>query len=103
MSPSPRAVAALGAIALAALVVPPVLAVLAAVALAVAVVVDALAARARPRLERSLPAVLSPGPPAPLRVAPAGAGAGRLRVRKPATPDLAVTDPESDGVLETTV
>jgi uncharacterized protein (DUF58 family) len=103
MSPTPRAVAALGAIALAALVVPPLLAVLAAVALAVAVVVDALAVRAPPRLERSIPNVLSRGVPAAVRVEPVGERAGRLRLRQPATPDLAVESPESDGVLEATV
>ena len=103
MSPTPRAVAALGAIALAALVVPPLLAVLAAVALAVAVVVDALAVREPPRLERSVPNVLSRGVPAAVRVEPVGERAGHLRLRQPATPDLAVENRESDGVLEATV
>jgi uncharacterized protein (DUF58 family) len=103
MSPSPRAVAALSVIALAALVVPPALAILAAVALAVAVVVDALAVRPAPRLDRELPAVLSRGVPAALRVVPAGERPGRLRLRQAATPDLAVEDPEADGVLEARV
>ena len=104
MSPTPRAVAILAAIAVAALVVPPVLAILAAVALAAAVVVDAVAVRRRPRLERALPHVLSRGVPAPLRVAPAGAPPpGRLRLRQPATPDLAVQDGEGDGALDARV
>jgi len=103
MSPSPRAAAALVAVAVAALVVPPALAILAAVALAAAVVVDALAVRRPPRLERSLPAVLSRGVQATLRVAPAAARPGRLRLRQAATPDLEVEHGEADGALEARV
>ena len=99
MSPSPRAAAALAAIALLTVLVGPTIGLLLALALAAATVVDALAARAQPRIERTVPPVLARGVTAPLTVAAAPAGAGSIRVRQPIPPDLALDPREADGGL----
>jgi uncharacterized protein (DUF58 family) len=103
VTPSPRAAAALAAIALAALVVPVGLAALLAVALAVAVAADALAARLAPAVERDLPAVLSRGVPARLRVRAAGPPGGGVRVRQPAVPGVLIEPAQADDGLEATL
>ena len=99
MSPSPRAAAALAAIALLTVLVGPMIGLLLALALAAATVVDALAARAQPRIERTVPPILARGVTAPLTVAAAPAGAGSIRVRQPIPPDLALDPREDDGGL----
>ena len=103
MSPSPRAAAGLAVLGVLALLLPVPVAVLAALALAAATVVDALAVRRPPAVDRQLPAVLARGVPASLRVSAERSGAGRVTVRQPATPDLAVEPSEADAVLDATV
>jgi uncharacterized protein (DUF58 family) len=103
VSPSPRTALAVGAVALAGLLLPLWLAGLALVALAAAAVVDALAVRARPEVTRAAPKVLSRGVPAKLRLEPAGALGARLRLRQPLPPDLALDPAEADGRLDATL
>ena len=68
MSPTPRAALLVGAIALAALVVPVGVAAIALAVVVGAVVLDAFAVRRPPEVERDLPRLLSRGVPAPLRL-----------------------------------
>jgi len=98
MSLTPRAAALLALVALATVLVGPTAALLAAVALAGATLADALAVRARPRLERRVAPVLARGVAAPLTVAVDGPG--RVRVRQPIPPDLALDPREADGGLD---
>jgi uncharacterized protein (DUF58 family) len=96
-----RTVAVLVALAAAALVVP-LGAVLAALAvLAGAVLADALLARAAPRVTRTVPAVLSRGVGAPLRIAVRADTP--VRVRQPLVPDLRLDVQEADGDLSATL
>jgi uncharacterized protein (DUF58 family) len=99
MSPTVRGAAALGAAALSALLVPPVLAVLLLLAVGAAIVVDALAGRRPPLLERELPALLARGVPAALTLRAVDEGR-TTRVRQPRVPDLTVEPPEADGELQ---
>jgi uncharacterized protein (DUF58 family) len=101
-SPSPRLAALLAVAALGILVVPPALAGLAVLGLLAAAVADAYEVRAAPRLERSVPPVLSRGVPSALgiEVAPAGGG---VRVRQPVPPDLALMPSEADGALQAVI
>jgi uncharacterized protein (DUF58 family) len=100
VSPTPRAAALLAVIALATVVVGPAVGLIAAVALAGATLADALAVRARPRLERRVAPILARGVAAPLAVEAAPAGPGRVRVRQPIPPDLALDPREADGRLD---
>ncbi len=100
MSPTPRAAALLALIALATVAVGPTAGLLAALALAGATLADALAVRARPRLERRVAPILARGVGAPLTVEATVAGPGRVRVRQPIPPDLALDPREADGRLE---
>jgi uncharacterized protein (DUF58 family) len=103
VSPTPRAAVLVGAAALSALVVPVPVAVLAVVAVLAATAADALAVRRRPALERTAPAVLSRGVPAPLRLELADAARGSVRVRQPTPPDLRLEPAEADGRLDATL
>jgi uncharacterized protein (DUF58 family) len=98
LSPTPLTAALLAAIAVSVAVVGE-LAALAAVGLAVAVVVDARAVRRAPAVRRDVPGTLSRGVPAELRVAVRAPGAGAVRVRQAAPPDLALEPREGDGGL----
>jgi uncharacterized protein (DUF58 family) len=100
VSPTPRAAALLAAVALATVAVGPSVALIAALALAGATVADALAVRARPRLERRVAPILARGIAAPLTVEAVVAGPGRVRVRQPIPPDLALDPREADGRLD---
>jgi hypothetical protein len=100
VSPTPRAAALLARVALATVVVGPTVALIAALALAGATVADALAVRARPRLERRVAPILARGIAAPLTVEAVVAGPGRVRVRQPIPPDLALDPREADGRLD---
>jgi len=100
VSPTPRAAALLGAIAVATALLGATAGLLAALALAGATLADALAVRARPRIERRVPSILARGIPAPLTVAAEPAGAGRVRVRQPIPPDIALDPREADGRLD---
>jgi len=103
VSPRPRAAYLLAAAAVAALVLPwPVAAVAFAVVAAVTVV-DALAARRPPRLERTVPHVLSRGVAAPFRIEVVGPVPGRIRLRQPLPPDVRATPSEADERLEGTI
>jgi uncharacterized protein (DUF58 family) len=79
------------------------LAALAAIALVAAVVVDARAVRRAPAARREVPGTLSRGVPAEVRVVARAPGAGRVRVRQAAPPDLEVAPREGDGELVATV
>jgi uncharacterized protein (DUF58 family) len=103
VSPSPRLAALLAAAAVGALLVPPALAGLVLAGLLGAGLADALAARRGPRLARAAPRVLSRGVPAPLTVAASGPAPGRLVVRQPAVPDLALAAGTAPGALDTTI
>ena len=103
MSPTPRAAALLAVIALATVVVGPAVGLIAAVALAGATLADALAVRARPRIERRVAPILARGVAAPLTVAATPAGPGRVRLRQPIPPDLALDPREADGRLDATL
>jgi len=100
MSPTPRAALALVGLALAALVVPLWLVALATVALAGATIADARAVRRAPAFDRRLPAILSRGVSAPLRIVADLPEASRRRLRQAAPPDLCVEPAEADGELD---
>ena len=100
MSPTPRAAAALGAIALLTIAFGAVVAALLLAALAGAVIADARAARRPPRARRHAPAIVARGVAAALSVEPAADDARALRIRqaRPAA-DIDVVPQESDGPL----
>jgi uncharacterized protein (DUF58 family) len=100
-----RTVALLVAVAAAALAVPRAVALAAVAVLAGVVLADAFLARAAPRVTRTLPAVLSRGVGAPLRIAvDRGDGdVSAVRVRQPLVPDLALDTQEADGALAATL
>ncbi|MFP5362198.1 MAG: DUF58 domain-containing protein [Thermoleophilia bacterium] len=107
MSPTPRAAAVLGAIALLAIVLDPVVAALLTVALAGALIADAVAARRPPGAQRRLPAIVARGVPAALAVTLPGARTGggtasgrRVRVRQAAGGEIEITPQESGGGLQ---
>jgi uncharacterized protein (DUF58 family) len=102
LSVTPRAGWLVALAAAAALVVSPTLALLVAVAVAAAFAVDAWAARRRPRVDRRVARVLARGVPTQLAI-DATPVPGRLRVRQPPAPDVAIEPPESDGALVATV
>jgi uncharacterized protein (DUF58 family) len=100
VSPTVRAALIVGALALSALFVPVWAAGLAALAVLAAVAVDALTARRKPVFSRTTPTVLSRGVPASLRVELMEPLPGRVRVRQPVPPDLAVTPSEAEQGLD---
>lgn len=103
MTPAPRAVLALGAIALSALILPIGVVALLAAALVAVAAVDARAARRRPRVRRDVPEVLSRGVPATLTIrAPAPAG-GTVRIRQGAPASLNLEPREANETLNATV
>lgn len=93
----------LGACALAALVVPPFLALLAALALVAAAVVDAHFARRPPVVSRQLATTLSRGVGTPLVLDAQAPAAASVRVRQPLSPDLFLDHTEADGRLDATL
>ena len=97
MSPTPRAAAALGAIALLTIVFGPLVAALLAAALAGALIADARAARRPPRAQRRVPAIVARGVPATLAVEPAPGDGRRMRIRqaRPAA-EVEISPQESD-------
>jgi uncharacterized protein (DUF58 family) len=101
MSPTPRAAAALGVIALSALVLPLGIVALAGLALAAATAVDAWSVRALPSADRGLAPVLSRGVPVELRIDARAPAARSLRLRQPAPPELTLDPAEADGTLQT--
>jgi uncharacterized protein (DUF58 family) len=103
VSPRPRAAYLVVAVAAAALVIPVPLAAVALLGLVTVAVVDALAARRPPRVERTVPRILSRGVPAPLRLDVRSPAPGRVRLRQPLPPDLRATPSEADDGLEATV
>jgi len=100
MTPTPRAAALLGALAVAALFVPLPLAGLAAVALVAAAAVDARAARRPPQVRRELPSVLARGVPVPLTVHLEAAAAVRVRLRQAVPADMRLEPREGEGGLD---
>ena len=103
MSPSPRAVVALAAIALCALILPLGIVVLAAVALVAATVVDAVSAKRVPELRRDAPEVLSRGVPVPLIATATAPAGGSVRVRQAAPAGIDVEPREAETALTATV
>ncbi len=97
MSPTPRAAAALGAIALLTIAFGPLVAVLLAAALAGALIADARAARRPPRAQRRVPAIVARGVPATLAVEPGPDDGRRMRIRqaRPAA-EVEISPQESD-------
>ena len=99
MTPAPRAVLALGAIAISALLLPIAIVALLALALIAITIVDARAARRRPEVRRDVPEVLSRGVPAELSIrAPAPAG-GAVRIRQAAPASLGIEPREATESL----
>jgi uncharacterized protein (DUF58 family) len=103
VSPTPRAAALLGLLALLSLVLPLGVVALAALALAVATALDALSVRESPAVSRSLGPVLSRGVPAQLAVAVRLDRAGALRVRQPPAPGLELETLEGAGEFHSAV
>ena len=97
MSPTPRAAAALGAIALLTIVFGPLVAALLAAALAGALIADVRAARRPPRAQRRVPAIVARGVPVTLAVEPAPDDGRRMRIRqaRPAA-EVEISPQESD-------
>lgn len=100
MTPTLRAALALGVIALSALIVPLGLVALAAVAVLAAAAVDAWVVRETPVVRRTLPAVLSRGAPARVRIEAVAAGARSLRLRQMTPPALELEPNEGGAILE---
>jgi uncharacterized protein (DUF58 family) len=98
LSPTPRAAFVVGAVALAALMLPLPLVLVAELAVLTAVVADALVVRRAPPVERAVPRILSRGVAASLRLVP-GPARGSVRVRQPVPPDLRLEPSEADGEL----
>lgn len=88
MTPTPRAAAWAGAIAL---VLPVWVSVAALVALAAATLADARIVRVAPRIEREVPSVLSRGAPAALTARALTHDGRALRLRQPAVATLTIT------------
>jgi uncharacterized protein (DUF58 family) len=103
VSPAPRAVVALAAIAVSALILPLGIVVLAAVALLAATVVDAVSARRAPQLERDAPEVLSRGVPARLNARATVPAGGTVRVRQAAPAGVDIEPREADAALTATI
>lgn len=102
MSPTVRAAAALGVIAVAAIVVPWWWCALVALALAGALLADALVARREVTVTRALQPILARGVPVAFSLV-AGPAPGRVRVRQAAPPDLVLGTKEGDREVRTTV
>ena len=100
MSPTPRAAAALGAIAVLTIALGPLVATLLIAALMGAFAADASVARRPPRAQRRAPAIVARGVPAPLTVAPGPGDGRRMRIRqaRPAA-EVELSPQESDGAL----
>jgi uncharacterized protein (DUF58 family) len=103
MSPAPRAAAILAVIGVVTALTAPAVGLLAAAALVGAVAVDALAVRRRPRVRRDAPEHMARGVAGPLRIAAERDGPGRVRLRQPAPPALALEPREGDGGLDATI
>ena len=103
MTPTPRVALLLGAVALSALVVPPLLAVVAAMAVLGAAVADAALVRRTPGLSRKAPEIMSRGVPEALSVDASSRWAGRVRVRQASPPDLMLAPAESEAPLRSEV
>jgi uncharacterized protein (DUF58 family) len=103
VTPTPRAAGALAACALAALVVPGGVAGAAAAVVLGLALADALAARRPLEAVREVPSTRARGVGVPLAVAVRDDRAGRVRVRQPLGPDLALDVQEGDGALAATL
>ncbi|HEX5614719.1 MAG TPA: DUF58 domain-containing protein, partial [Acidimicrobiia bacterium] len=103
MSPTARAAAMLGAIALLALALPPAVTSVAVVVFAAALVTDTLLARRPLKLRRTVPTVLARGVPASLRVDALPEGRGRVEVRQPRVPDIDIEPATARSALDSTV
>src|SRR3954470_15231575 len=103
MTPAPRAVIVLAAIALSALILPLGIVVLAAVALLAATLVDAVSARRRPEVQRDAPEVLSRGAPASLGARVRFPPGGRVRARRAPPAGVDVEPREAAGALSATI
>lgn len=103
MTPTRRAAAILGAVALAALFVPRGLALLAVAVLVVLVILDWNWARREVKVERSVPAVAARGVPSKVTVSLVGQDLRKVRVRQPTVPDLPLTPSEGSNGLDATL
>jgi uncharacterized protein (DUF58 family) len=102
VTPTGRAALALGALAFGAVLLPWWIVLAAGLATVVATAVDGLIVRRVPQVTRTTQPVLARGVPARLRLE-AEPSSGRVRLRQPTTPDLAIADQEGDERLETTI
>ncbi len=105
MSPSPRAAIALVVVGLIALAVPPAIAITLAVAVITATAVDMVLARRRPRVRRSVAAVLARGVPASLSIQTVSAEPGaevvpRVELRQAQPPDFTIEPATAWGRLD---
>ncbi|MBE2320167.1 DUF58 domain-containing protein [Solirubrobacter sp. CPCC 204708] len=98
MSPAPRAVVVLAALALSALILPIGVVVLLALALVGAVIVDARAARRAPTVTRQAPEVLSRGISAPFGITATPAAGGTVVTRQPVPANVRI-EPDSITAL----
>lgn len=104
MSPAPRAVLAVVAVAVAAGFLPAVGVVVVLLACAGAFAVDAAAARATPAVHRELPVIAPRGVAVPVAVRVTLAAGEQVVVRQPMPPDLALDVDEARGpVLDATL
>jgi uncharacterized protein (DUF58 family) len=90
MTPTPRAAYITAAIAVAALIVPPVIALTAFAVVAVATITDLVFARPRPMITRTAPRVLARGVPARLVVETDADDPNRVEIRQPLPPDITI-------------
>ena len=100
MTPTPRAGFALLAVALLALVVPPVVAIVLAIAVIAMVLADAMAARRTVRVRRGVPRVLARGIPAELTVETGDNHAASVELRQARPPDVIITPAEGRARLD---
>ncbi|MGQ0824416.1 MAG: DUF58 domain-containing protein [Actinomycetota bacterium] len=100
MSPTPRAALAYLAVALGALVLPPLVTVILAVAITLIVVVDMIDARHPLRVLRNAPKIVARGVPARLTVTPDGLAHERVELRQATPPDVDVTPSAAIGGLD---
>lgn len=102
MSPTPLAGWLLGAAALSALVVPPIVSVVAAGVVLVATAVDAWTVRKQPEVQRRVNHIVSRGVPTELTITTTRRPFPTT-IRQPAIPDVTIEPPQAVGRLHTTL
>jgi uncharacterized protein (DUF58 family) len=103
MTPTARASAALGVVAVVALFVPALVTIVLIGVVAVCVIVDLVVARHRLLVRRTMPRVLARNVPAGLRVETDAGDPARVELRQAQPPDIAVTPSAAPRALDATV